>query len=124
MENPEKLKHKAVSCLVADYIQPSDQCDAKPIKQQCFKDQPKSPGKIWITSKLYDINGIYHPFETDTILISAKRVLQFYIGLLEENCKDTKVVRKHFSKEYNYEYVLYSHGAANLCIFLPDHILT
>jgi hypothetical protein len=28
MENPEKLKHKAVSCLVADYIQPSDQCDA------------------------------------------------------------------------------------------------
>lgn len=51
MENPERLKHKAISCLVADYIQPNDQCDAKPIKQQCLKDQPKSPGKICITSK-------------------------------------------------------------------------
>lgn len=46
MENAERLKHKAISCLVADYIQPNGQCDDKPIKQQCLKDQPKSPGKI------------------------------------------------------------------------------
>lgn len=43
-ENPQKQEHKSPSCVIADLIVPSKQCDSQSIEDQCKKEQPNSPG--------------------------------------------------------------------------------
>lgn len=52
-ENPQRLQQRSPTCLLADNILPDDRCNVQPIKDQCSKEQPQSPGMCFMIRKAF-----------------------------------------------------------------------